>query len=52
MLGREVEVLVDGYQEAGRRSVTFDASRYASGIYIYVLRAGRFSSAKKMILMK
>ncbi|MGE5400321.1 MAG: T9SS type A sorting domain-containing protein, partial [Ignavibacteriales bacterium] len=37
---------------AGTYEVSFDASKLASGIYLYNLTSGSFSSTKKMILMK
>jgi hypothetical protein len=37
LLGREVAVLVDQDQEPGVKTVTWDASRVASGIYFYQL---------------
>src|ERR1035437_9727593 len=52
MLGREVANLVNGTQEAGSHSVSFNASKLASGLYIYTLRAGNNSMSKKMMLMK
>ncbi len=52
MLGREVRTLVNGYKSQGRYSVTFDASNLASGIYFYQLKAGDYSSIKKMVLLK
>ncbi len=52
MLGREVAVLVNAYQEAGYKSVEFDAKDLPSGIYIYKISAGKFISAKKMILIR
>jgi hypothetical protein len=52
ILGREVKSLVNDYRAAGNYSVTFDASRLASGIYFYQLRAGNYISTKKMLLMK
>jgi hypothetical protein len=52
VLGREVKTLISGYKAAGNYSVTFDASRLASGIYFYQLRSGNFISTKKMLLMK
>ena len=55
-LGQEVATLVNGYQEAGRFNVTFNASNLASGIYIYRINAKsnkkEFSSIKKFVLMK
>jgi hypothetical protein len=52
VLGRQVAVLVDGVQTPGRHEVTFDARGFASGMYIYVLRAGSFVQSKKMMLIK
>ena len=50
--GREVARLVDGYMQAGYRSITWDASTVSSGIYIYRLQAGEFSDTKRMLLIK
>ena len=44
MLGREVETLVNEFQEAGIYAAHFDASKFASGIYFYKLQTGRSSS--------
>ncbi len=51
-LGQEVQTLVKGPQEAGKYSVTFNASRLSSGLYYYKLTAGSFVQIRKMILMK
>jgi hypothetical protein len=52
LLGREVETLVKGEMSAGVHSVQFDASKLASGIYFYRLRAGNFTATKKLLLLK
>lgn len=53
VLGRLVATLVDGYQEAGPRTITFNASRnIASGLYLYKLESGAFTAVKKMLLIK
>jgi len=52
ILGQEVTTLVSGNQKAGNYRVSFDASKLASGVYLYRLQAGDFTSVKKMILMK
>ena len=52
LLGEKVASLVNSVQEAGRYEVTFDASKFASGVYVYTLRSGSFNAVKKMILMK
>ncbi len=52
LTGRKVADLVNGYKEAGRYSVAFDASRLASGMYVYRLEAGKYSAVRRMLLMK
>jgi F5/8 type C domain/Secretion system C-terminal sorting domain len=52
VLGREVATLVDGHQAAGNHSVTFDARKLPSGVYLYRLQAGSFSATKKLLLLK
>ncbi len=52
MLGKEVAELVNENKAAGYYKVNYDASKLASGIYIYSINAGSFSSSKKMILTK
>ena len=52
ILGRQVEMLVDGVISAGEYSVTFDAHNLPSGMYLYRLTAGNNVSTKKMLLLK
>jgi protocatechuate 3,4-dioxygenase beta subunit len=52
VLGQQVATLFDGVQAAGSYQVRFDASRFASGVYVYRLVTGSFSSSRKMVLMK
>lgn len=57
ILGRQVRALVSEYSYAGYHEVMWDGrdnngALVSSGIYIYRIQAGRFSSTKKMILMK
>jgi hypothetical protein len=52
VLGQEVASLVDRAETEGTKSVTFDASRVASGLYFYTLEAGAFVETKSMLLMK
>lgn len=52
VLGSETALLINEVKEPGNYSVSFDGSRLASGIYIYKLTAGTFTSIKKMILSK
>ncbi len=53
LLGQKVATLVNGELSSGNHSVSFDASKLSSGVYIYRLKAGNnFTAIKKMILMK
>jgi hypothetical protein len=52
ILGREVALLAHGMQAPGQYTVSFDASKLSSGVYIYRLVAGQFSASRKMLLMK
>ncbi len=52
ILGREITSLVNAKQTAGNYTVRFNAENLPSGIYFYTLKAGNFSTTKKMILMK
>ena len=52
LIGQEVAVLVDEVKEPGYYSVTFDALGLTSGVYIYQMKAGNFTSSKKMSILK
>ncbi len=52
VLGKEVAALVDQHQTAGRHKVSFNASNLSSGVYFYKIDAGKFTSVKKMMLVK
>ncbi len=52
ILGQKVAVLVDGMRSPGAYKVTFNGSRLASGLYLYRMSAGGFSSVRKLVLMK
>ncbi len=51
-LGREIETIVNGFLTAGKYSVGFNAYKVATGIYYYQLKAGDYTSTKKMIFLK
>lgn len=50
--GRQVAVLVDDLQERGYKTVKFDATHFASGVYFCRMEAGRFVDSKKLLLLK
>jgi hypothetical protein len=52
LLGNEIVKLISEEKEAGYHNVTFDASDYNSGIYFYRLTAGKFTTTKKMVILK
>jgi hypothetical protein len=52
VLGREVTTIVDEVQQSGNKSVRFDASTLANGIYIYRITVGNISLTKKMMVLK
>jgi len=57
MLGREVRTLVNTTQDAGFKSVIWNATNnqgmsVSSGVYIYSIEAGEFTQTKKMVLLK
>ena len=57
MLGRQVKTLVNQTQDAGYRSVIWNAKNdygqpVSGGIYLYQIQAGDYISTVKMVLLK
>ena len=52
ILGREVATLVNEYKQAGKYETEFNAAILPSGVYFYQLKAGEYTSVKKMLLLK
>jgi hypothetical protein len=57
MLGREIETLVNEFQNAGTYNVQFPDNDYtinrmATGVYFYKMEVGAFTDVKRMILLK
>jgi hypothetical protein len=57
LIGREVTQLVNTTQEAGYRSVQWNATDLhgkpvSAGVYLYQIRAGGFVQTRKMVLLK
>jgi len=52
ILGKEVTSLVNEYKPAGSYRVEFNGSDLASGVYLYRMQAGEYSTVRKMTLVK
>jgi hypothetical protein len=57
MLGRQVKTLINHTQDAGYRSVIWNATNdygkpVSAGIYLYQIQTGEFMQTKKMVLLK
>ncbi|MEJ2104065.1 MAG: T9SS type A sorting domain-containing protein [Ignavibacteriaceae bacterium] len=52
VLGREIEILAEGFKPAGNYELTFNAENLPSGLYIYTFESGSTKITKKMTLLK
>ena len=57
MLGRQVQTLINQTQDAGYRSIIWDATNdygkpVSAGIYLYQVQAGEYMEVRKMVLVK
>jgi len=52
MLGRRIELFVQGTRQAGEHNVIWNADNQSSGIYFYRVRAGDYSETRKMVLLR
>jgi len=57
IMGREIKMLVNNQQNAGYKSVVWDATNelgqpVSAGMYLYRISTGEFHSVKKMVLLK
>jgi hypothetical protein len=52
LLGEEMITLVNEDQKGGHKSIIWDASDFASGVYFYRIQASDFVSVRKMLLLK
>ncbi len=52
VIGEKITELVNGDMAAGYHEVNFNATNFATGMYIYRISAGNFVSVKKMLLIK
>ena len=57
MLGRQVKTLINQTQDAGYRSVIWDATNdygkpVSAGIYLYQIQAGEYMQTQQMVYLK
>ncbi len=52
VLGKEIKTLVNEEKPAGSYELEFNASELSSGVYFYRIQADKFTSAKKLVLIK
>jgi len=54
IVGREVAVIMNEVKDAGEYEIELDAGRLglSSGVYFYQMKAGEYTSIKKMIYLK
>jgi len=52
VLGEKIADLVNSIQKAGNYELTFNATKFASGVYLYRMESGNFVSIKKMMILK
>ena len=57
ILGRQVKTLINQTQDAGYKSVIWNATNnkgqpVPAGLYLYTIQAGEYRQTKKMILLK
>jgi agmatine deiminase len=52
LLGREVVTLVNEVKQPGSYEVTWDATRFATGVYLYRMNAGSFVQTKRLVLLR
>ncbi len=55
--GRLVRTLVEGYQTFGYHTIVWDSrdnrgKAVASGVYLYIMAAGEFREARRMVLLR
>jgi sugar lactone lactonase YvrE len=52
LLGQEIATLLNEVKVAGSYEVDFNASKLASGMYVYTIYAGKYSASRKMMFLK
>ena len=52
ILGHEIKILVNQYQNPGFHEIEFNAGNLPSGVYFYRISSGKFVEVKRMLLLK
>jgi hypothetical protein len=52
IFGELVQTVINEVREIGHHQVKINASNLASGVYLYSLKAGDFTLAKKLVVLK
>ena len=52
ILGQKVMTLTRKKYPAGKHTISFDIRHISSGVYLYTIKAGKYSKTKKMVVMK
>jgi hypothetical protein len=52
IIGRKIETIAEGHQDAGEHSIIWNAGDKPSGIYFYRLKAGERIKTNRMVLLK
>ena len=54
IMGREIATILNEVKDAGEYIIEFDAEKYglSSGVYFYKMKAGEYTSIKKMVYLK
>ncbi len=52
IIGREISTIINQQLQPGTYEVTFEGSKYSSGVYFYKIETEGFTDVKRMILLK
>jgi hypothetical protein len=52
VLGQRVRELVNAREQPGVHEVRLDGTNLASGVYVYVLRAGAYIQSKELVIIR
>jgi hypothetical protein len=52
LMGRKIDILFKGNQQAGEHSIVWNASTVSSGVYFYKINAGDLNISKRCTLLK